>query len=233
MDKPIHLEPAPESTAFDHALTAAKVGAVALPFLGSGIALFELITTPLRGKRLSDWCEEVRLGLNELSETVAGLTPEKLAASEEFNSAFIQAAQAAMKTHEKDKLDALRNAVLNVASGTANRDESQVTAFLALVDRFVSAHLQILHKFQSPPAAGHYDRWSITIQNPGTPTRWIKEFIPSLKLEDTNFIRMLVTDLYNAGLTPISPDAQTIPRDNQMITAFGSGFLNFISEPTK
>ncbi|MDQ2839906.1 MAG: hypothetical protein M3Y72_02470 [Acidobacteriota bacterium] len=96
------LEPAPESTAFDHALAVAKVGALAFPFLGSGIALFDLIAAPLRGKRITDWCEQLRLRLNNLSDEVKGLTPEKLADNEEFISAFAHAAQAATRTHQEE-----------------------------------------------------------------------------------------------------------------------------------
>ena len=64
------LEPAPESTAFDRALTAAKVGALAFPFLGAGVAFIDLLTAPLRGKRMNDWCEEFRLRFNDLSQKV-------------------------------------------------------------------------------------------------------------------------------------------------------------------
>ena len=120
------ITPPPESEAFDYAVMVARVAAVAFPFAASGIALFDLITSPLRGKRLTDWCEQLRLNLNELSDKVVGLTPEKLASSEEFNSAFVQAAQIAVRTHRKEKLDALRNAVLNVALGRepdGNRQE--------------------------------------------------------------------------------------------------------------
>lgn len=171
------------------------------------------------------------LGLNDLSEKVDDLTPEKLATNEAFNSTFFQAAQAVLRTHDKEKLEALRNAVLNVAAGAAEEDQSRVTAFLSLIDRFTPAHLRILGTFRNPPSLGRYNRWHQPIQNPGTPTPWIKEFVPGLKLEDTNFIRMLMTELYNAGLTTISPDAQNMPLDNQMITAFGVGFFNFISAP--
>jgi len=55
------LEPAPGRTAFDYSLAVAKVGTLAFPFFGAGVTLFDLVTASLRGKRLSDWCEELRL----------------------------------------------------------------------------------------------------------------------------------------------------------------------------
>ena len=101
------LQPAPGKTAFDYALAIAKVGSLAFPFVGSGIAFFDLVTAPARGKRMSDWCEQLRLCLDDLSAKVEGLTPEALVDSEPFISAFAQATQAALKTHQTDNLEAL------------------------------------------------------------------------------------------------------------------------------
>ena len=58
MEEPnIPLQPAPGRTTFDYGLAVAKAGALAFPFLGAGVILFDLATAPLRGKRFSDWCE--------------------------------------------------------------------------------------------------------------------------------------------------------------------------------
>src|SRR5438876_2740538 len=73
------LEPAPERTGFDYGVSVAKAGTIVFPFLGAGVTLFDLITTPLRTKRLSDWLEQLRLRINELSQKVATLTPVRLA----------------------------------------------------------------------------------------------------------------------------------------------------------
>jgi hypothetical protein len=62
------LQPAPESTAFDFATEVAKLGALAFPFLGTGIALFSSVMAPLRGKRLNDWLEDLHLRMNDLSQ---------------------------------------------------------------------------------------------------------------------------------------------------------------------
>jgi len=129
------LEPAPERTAFDDAVDVAKAVTLAFPFFGAGVTLFDLLTAPLRGKRMQDWCEELRLSLNDLSQTVNGLTPERLAQDNAFVSAFAHASQAAMRNHQTEKLGALRNAVLNVAMGNAPAADVQ-QFFLALVDSF-------------------------------------------------------------------------------------------------
>lgn len=141
------LEPAPDPTAFDYALAAAKAGTLAFPFLGTGVTLFDLVTAPLRGKRMHDWCEELRLRLNDLSHKVSGLTPERLAQDEAFISTFAHASQAAMRNHQTEKLDALRNAVLNMAIGNAPAADME-QFFLTLVDSFTPVHLTILAYFE-------------------------------------------------------------------------------------
>ncbi len=62
------LEPAPGKTAFDYGVVIAQVGAIAFPTVLPGVKLFDLVTAPFRGKRMSDWCEELRLRLNELRD---------------------------------------------------------------------------------------------------------------------------------------------------------------------
>ena len=66
-------------------------------------------------------------------------------------SAALTATQAALRTHQQEKLDALKNAVVNVALGREPEADRQ-QQFLALVDRFAAAHL-ILLQFSKDPAA--------------------------------------------------------------------------------
>jgi len=144
------MEPAPaDPAAFDYALAIAKVTSLVFPFFGAGVTLVDLVTAPSRGKRLADWCEELRLRLNELSQKVDGLTPEALAKDEAFISAFAQATQLAVRTHQAEKLEALRNAVINTAISKAPADDLQ-SIFLNLVDSFTPAHLKLLSFFQAP-----------------------------------------------------------------------------------
>jgi hypothetical protein len=147
-DSDSRLAQVPEPSGFDYSLALAKIGALAFPFLGTGISLFDLVTAPLRNKRFTDWCEQLRLRLNQLSQKVDGLTPQSLATNDAFISAFAQATQAVIRTHQKEKLDALRNAVLNVAVSKAPSEDLQLM-FLNLVDTFTPMHLEILASIQS------------------------------------------------------------------------------------
>jgi hypothetical protein len=75
-----------------------------------------------------------------------GMTDEQLDAlldDPEFVTVLLRAYQAAARTHEQTKIDALRNAVVNVATGRSPEDDLRLI-FLGLVDEFTPAHLSVL-----------------------------------------------------------------------------------------
>jgi hypothetical protein len=211
------LEPAPDRTAFDYGLAVAKVGALAFPFLGAGVTLFDLVTAPSRGKRLNDWCEELRLRLNEVSRKVDTLTPESLATNDTFVSAFAQATQAAVRSHQTDKLEALRNAVINVAIGNAPPEDLQMI-FLNLVDSFTPTHLHVL---------GFFEKRDVVV---------LERLRSQLDLAD-----QAVRDLRDRGL--INDPRPYVARNRETsdslvvlqwdITRLGEEFLAFIKSPEK
>jgi hypothetical protein len=83
---------------------------------------------------------------------IDGFRFDDLGKNEQFVSATLQATQAALRTHQSEKLAALQNAVVNAAVGKAPSDDLQLV-FLSLVDSFTPTHLKILHLFQHPDAA--------------------------------------------------------------------------------
>jgi glycine/serine hydroxymethyltransferase len=188
---------------------------VALPFLGSGITLFDLLTGPKRGKRMSDWCDDLRQRLNGLSRKVNSLTPEKLAASDAFVSAFAQATIAALKTLQKEKLEALRNAVLNVAVGTTLAEDLQ-TLFINLIDSFTPQHLLALDYLE----------------------RRNQALLGKLSAQE-DLIDQAVTDLNSRGMIKDTRPYAARDRDAEMplincqwdISAMGKQFLAFIKLP--
>jgi hypothetical protein len=258
-----HLEPAPDPTAFDHAMMAAKVGALAftpaLPFLGPGVAFIDLLTAPLRGKRMSDWCEGIRLRVNDLSQKVEGFTWEKLEKDEAFFSAFAQATQAAIKTHQKEKLEALRNAVLNVALGK-EPDADRQQQLLGMLDRFSETHLTILRFFNDP--ASYFRAREKPVPMIHSPSReavikllayqLIVDAMPSLREQiksphadrtsaSFQFIEATLSDLISAKLVWLDRHQETwaVPKfDNapapspvkKLTTHLGDDFLSLISD---
>lgn len=224
--------PQPEFEDVAHAGRKALISVV--PFVGSAASeLLGLLSSPIAQRR-DNWLTDLERRLRELEDRTAEFKFEDLGQNEQFVSATVIATQAATRTTQQEKLRALQNAVLNAAVGTIP-DEVRQAAFLALIDRFQPAHLRILQTFQTWPNSGQYQNWqgTITLQNPGTPTRWIRDVVSGFRQENPNFIRMLLTDLYNAGLSFIKPDSEHIPNDGRWITDPGFEFLRFVSDPSR
>lgn len=254
------LEPAPEPTAFDYGLAIAKVAGLAFPHLGLAVGFFDVVTAPARGRRMANWCEELRLLLNELSRKVNRLTPEALAKDEAFISAFAQATQAALRTHQQEKLTALRNAVVNVALG-GEPDADRQQQFLALVDRFTTTHLVLLRFFKDP--AGFFQSHGkpvpqIPFSSPERPRKLlvydlVRDAMPQLVEHSKStsadrtaaayqFIELALRDLVSAKLIALDRFNETwsVPKFNRdprptavkpLITHLGEDFLSFITDP--
>jgi hypothetical protein len=132
-----------------------------------------------------------------------------------FFSAFAQATQAAIKTHQQEKLEALRNAVLNVAVGNAPSEDLQCI-FLNLIDSFTSKHMQILSFF--------------TDRNPVLPPRF------QIQQDLTD---QLVTELNSRGLIKDPRPNEARGKDSPIplinctwqVSALGKQFLDFIKAP--
>jgi hypothetical protein len=222
----------------DHALTVAKVIVAAVPYMGGPAAeiLAALIRAPLT-KRLEAWCDQINLALAELRETRAGLDPDSLAGNQDFVSAVQHATQIAVRTHRQENLDALRNAVLNVAAGTAPHDDLQLM-FLAFVDAFTPLHLRMLKFFRNPTGS------LASAGKPLHPTVYntMAEVLPIGGVPH-GFSEQVFLDLVNRSLVGardlqeseqrawahvfVSPSKATEKR----VTPLGDAFLAFIESP--
>jgi hypothetical protein len=134
----------PQPTVADHAHLAARAVISAIPVAGGPAAeLFALVVASPLTKRRDAWLESLAEGLAKLAAKLEGFKIEALAENVAFISAMMQATQVALRTHHSQKLEALRNAVLNVALGRAPNENLQAI-FLCLIDDFTPLHLQLL-----------------------------------------------------------------------------------------
>ena len=118
-----------------------------VPLLGGpGSELLGLLSSPVAQRR-DDWFADLERRLHDLEGRVDGFRFDDLGKSKEFVSATLQATQAAIRTHQSEKLEALRNAVMNVALSKGPSEDLQLM-FLNLVDTFTPIHLQILAGIQ-------------------------------------------------------------------------------------
>jgi hypothetical protein len=146
-DEPSRV-PLPQQTFEDVKHAGLKALVSSIPFVGgTGSELISLLLSSPVAERRDVWLDDLQRRLHDLEGKVDGFRFDDLGANEQFVSATLHATQAALRTHQTEKLEALRNAVLNVAVGKAFSEDQQLI-FLNLVDSFTPTHLQVLDFFQ-------------------------------------------------------------------------------------
>ena len=224
------LAPQPESQAVDYFAALLKLGIAAVPDWGGPASeLFGMLTAPLLGKRRDEWFEELRIRLNELTAKVGNLTLESLARDEEFVSVVVQATQSAIKTHQRKKLEALRNAVLNVAANKAPAVEKQAI-FLQYADRFEPLHLELLGFMEDPQKFGA--TWVSHKTGSTSVYQVIYTVFPALS-DQFQLVNLAVVDLHAAGFIAADMHSAMAPAPayRKWVTFQGEEFLKFIREP--
>jgi hypothetical protein len=147
---------------------------------GPAAELLAYAIAPPLSKRRAEWEEFVSCKLKELENKVEGFNLASLAGNETFVTAYVNATKIALGEHRREKLEALKNAVLNCALPTSP-DDDDLALFFNYIDRFSPWHLRLLNYFDQHQ--GQY----LTIS------------IPELHGRDA-FYGLLVDDLINTGL---------------------------------
>lgn len=210
----------PKAGTWDTAHTVVKAGLSAIPVAGGPAAeFFSLIIVPPLSKRRDKWMESITQELKVLEEKVEGFTIERLSQHETFITTIMHASQVAIRTHQKEKLNALRNSILNVALSNYP-EEDLIFVFLHFVDNFTPWHLKILKFYENPHTIKGY---------------FLKGNFPELR-EQIDFCNMIAKDLVSGGLiselipTDIERDTDSLSQ-LYIITEIGKQFINFITSP--
>lgn len=221
------LEPDSEKA---HRVARAALSGV--PGLGGALVeTFNALIEPPMTRRKTEWMEQVTEAINELYEKGI-VTESDLQENEKFFTTLVHASNVAIKNHEKEKLEALRNAVLNSALPDAPDDTWQ-QLFLNLIDSCTSWHIAILKLFQGPEKwarnNGHqFPNWSM-----GGITSVIESAYPEL-LGQQDLYRLVWQELYRNGLLNTDSLGTTMTGSGMLAkrtTAIGDKFVEFISEP--
>lgn len=126
-----------------------KVALSSIPLLGAAATeLFGLIVVPPLERRRSEWMREVGEALSR-AHTEKAIDLEQAANDDYFLDTVLQATRLALCNHQKEKIRALRNAVVNAAAPQAPSGSLQ-QFFLRLVDEFTVWHLRLLRLFHDP-----------------------------------------------------------------------------------
>ena len=194
-----------------------------IPVLGgAAVEIFTSVGKPPAQRRQATWFNALAKEVEQL-EKRGKVSAKRLQAHEAFISSAMQAAS---QTYEQEKLDALRNAVLNaVMQGRPEDSEREV--FLNFVDIFSVCHLRVLRslavddKREGRPATSVKDIVEL-----------VRKLLPDLR-NQRSLVRVVVDDLCRHGLLYWNGGATItyIPRGAKQVSELGYEFLRFITEP--
>lgn len=217
-----NLEP-PKATRGDAAHAVIKAGLSALPVVGGpAVELFQNLVQPPLERRRAEWVAAVGEKLLELESR--GIDIEELGQKDEFISAVMHASQIALRTHQDEKREALRNAVFNVAAGQSP-GEALEHMFFEWIDSLSLLHIQILRLFQDPTPP--------PLMSMGGLGSVLEHNMPQLR-GHSHVYDQVWKDLYSRGL--INTDSLHVTMSGQGLASkrtseIGDAFLRFVSEP--
>jgi hypothetical protein len=151
-----------------------------------------------------------------------------------FITAVMHASRSAIKNHQQEKREALRNAVLNSASRNAPEEDLQLM-FLNWIEEFTPWHIKILKYFEDPVGWFNKNKISPKRYTHGSPGHGLTQAFPELE-DKRNFYDQIITNLYSKGLIKIDSihggmDERSIYASRTSVT--GTIFLRFIKSPVE
>jgi len=209
-----------------HALAKGIISTI--PTLGSPLSiLFETVFSAPLDKRKEKWFQSLAETIEKLINKVENLTPEILSQNEIFISVSMQATQIALRNHQKEKLDALKNAIKN-SINIKFIDENKILIFTRIIDDMTPLHLKILN-FLSNPNKIKQDLQSKESKNTqifysNNMTIW-ENYYPEMSSSKI-LISQVCKELYAKGF--LSQEIQSLGV-GKMTSNFGDDFLHFIS----
>lgn len=220
--------------------TKATVGAAiiegalsAVPVVGGPLTvIWTTVVGAAYANRRQRWEREITDAVQELLDQVDELTPESLAEDTEFLDALAHATASATATGQQEKLDALRNAVLNSAL-PSDLDSDTRAMFLRYVRDFTPSHVRLLRLLANP--VDWYASRGLAWPNlsAGGLSKIVEQGIPEFRGRRDLYDR-LYADLAGAGFTDGGGLHTTMTGHGltaERATGAGKAFLTFITDP--
>jgi hypothetical protein len=227
-------KPSEKKDSRDLAYQVGKGVLSAIPIAGGALSVvYESIFSAPIELRKQEWLNELADAVLEIQDYVDDLTPEKLAEDPAFITVALQASQIALRNHQKEKLDALRNAVINSALPSAPEENLRIV-FLRLIDQYTEWHIRILCYLDDPVVVAQR-RQSL----PNNPKEALGFCFPELN-ERKDFTDFIIRELQADGLIK-DPTSQssTSGQDHDGVnmktefvscaTQLGKEFISFVS----
>jgi hypothetical protein len=211
--------------------SVAKVTLAGIPLVGDALQeiLERAIGEPLK-KRQEDWFREIGKGLQELQDRLEGFDPRSLGDDPAFVGIVYEATEQAMRAQDEERLEALRNVVLNTAAGIAIDDVLR-GRFMSYVGRFSTAHVHVLKAMDNPSASPTMVARAKGIMM-GSFWTVLLAGLPEFR-EREDLLEVIVAELEAERL--IEKSAKVMMSGGSIMaqksTALGRAFLQFISSP--
>lgn len=216
----------PKSDGQDVAHTALKASLSAIPIIGGPVAeLFTLVIAPPLQQRQAYWLNELATRVRNL-EAKTQLTPEQLRDNPQFIDAVLSATQAGIKTSNREKREALQNAIINSVLADAPAPDVQ-QLYISLVDTLSPWHLRLLYLFKDPVA--WFERKGLDFPEVmmGSLDMMVRSAFPeTLEIDLPSVWR----DLYNRGLANTDTLGGTMTGAglrSSRLTDLGKGVVDF------
>lgn len=137
-----------QRTGGDYAIAGIRAALGTIPIVGSAATeLFGLVVTPPLERRRTEWMQDISRRLADLE--ARGVDVRSLSENPAFIDITISATRSALLTSKKEKLDFLKNAVVNCAAGF-QLEEVEQQLFFAALDRYSVLHVELIALFDNP-----------------------------------------------------------------------------------
>ena len=211
-DGPGDLTP-PNKSSGDHGHLVLRMGLSAVPLVGGpAVELLNAVLAPPLERRRDHWMEEVAQRLKDL-EAKTGVPLEELAKNDVFVDTVLHATHIALRTSQQEKLQALRNAVANAATSSANAVTQHM--FLEWIDRFSDWHLLALRTLRD------HSKGRLGGTLPAVLSAALRQIGT-----DQALYNQVWADLHSAGLVKTKGQGRVWG-----LTDLGTRFLRFIESP--
>ena len=211
--------------ATEKAHRSARALLAGIPFYGGALVeSFSAIIEPPMARRKKEWMIQVTDAINKIYANNLA-SEESLRNNEKFITTLIHASSAALRNHQVEKLEALKNAVYN--SVATNIDENKALLFTRIIDEITPVHFLVLRFLNNPEM---YEKQLRKKDGPNTFTHYsgnldLWEGVhPDLK-KDQSFIDHIVKELHLLSFINQQSLQGSIGR---VTTNYGREFINFI-----
>jgi len=216
----------------DKAHRLARATIATIPVLGGSLLeVFNSIIEPPLARRKTEWMIQITSAVNSLLEKKI-ITEDDLKTNEKFFTTLVHASSVALKNHQNEKIQALRNATINSALPDSPDDATQ-QMFLNLIDTITPWHIAFLRLFQDPNHWAIANNHKFPNMSVGGLSTLLESAFPQLA-KRRELYDLIWSELYRSGLVSIQGLHTTMSGTGlyaKRTTLFGDEFMNFISEP--